>query len=302
MKMLFQKECLFHRFFLFVCALLLAGGCKKKEELTPEGYQINKPEVVRLGKMLNEISGLCYNRENGDLLAISDSKEQVFELDLQQTKLKDYTEKIVPPDSDLEDLVKVNATLYLLMSRGVIVEIPERARDTVGIKTYALNLSGQNDFETLYYDPTVDGLIMMCKTCAHEKGAGVRTAYRFDLKTKTFDSTEFYTISRDDVKAAAKDPDAKFEPSAAAINPLDRRLYILSSAGNLLVVADTRGKVSEAYALNKDRFPQAEGIAFAPNGTMFISNEKKYSRATLLIFPYQQTDEKKEKKKSEKKK
>lgn len=293
MKMLFQKECLPSRFFVFVCALLLAAGCKKKEELSPEGYRINQPEVLQLGKVLNEISGLCFNREEGDLLAISDSKEQVFELDLRTTKLKDYTEKIVPTDSDLEDIVKVNAKLYLLMSRGVIVEIPEKARDTAGMKTYALNLGGTNDFETLYYDPTVEGLVMMCKNCENEKGTGSRTAYRFDLKTKTFDSTVFYTISRDDVKAAAKDPNAKFEPSAAAIHPMNKRLYILSSAGNLLVVTDTRGKVSEAYTLDKDRFPQAEGIAFAPNGTMFISNEKKFEKATLLVFPYQQTTEKK---------
>ena len=296
MKKLFQKECLPTPFFVFVCALLFTSGCKSKEELSPEGYQINKPEVIQLGKVLNEISGICYNRENGDLLAISDSKEQVFELDVRNSKLKDYTEKIVPPDSDLEDVVKINATLYLLMSRGEIVEIPEKAKDTVGMKSYALNLGGQNDFETLYYDPTVDGLIMMCKNCASEKGTGMRTAYRFDLKTKRFDSTAFYTISREDVKAAAKDPDAKFEPSAAAVHPINKRLYILSSAGNLLVVADTRGKVSQAFVLDKDRYPQAEGIAFAPNGTMFITNEKKFDKATLMVFPYQQTNAKEKKK------
>lgn len=297
--MLVQKRRPATRFCICVCAFLLVSGCKRKEELTPDGYHLNKPEVVQLGKTLNEISGICFNKEEGDLLAISDSKEQVFELDLKKNKLKDYTEKIVDPDSDLEDVVKVNANLYLLKSKGEIVEVPEKAKDTAGMKTYSLNLGGQNDFETLYYDPTVDALVLLCKNCANEKGTGARTAYRFDLKTKTFDSTEFYTISKDDVKAVVKDPGAKFEPSAAAIHPINKRLYILSSAGNLLVVADTRGKVSEAYDLDKDRFPQAEGIAFAPNGTMFITNEKKFDKPTLLIFPYQQKDDKKT---SEKKK
>ena len=83
-----------------------------------------------------------------------------------------------------------------------------------------------------------------------------------------------------------KTNDATFKPSAAAIHPIDKRLYILSSAGQLLVITDNMGKVLEAYNLNPDRNPQAEGIAFSPEGTLFISNEGKYGKATLQIFPY----------------
>ena len=83
-----------------------------------------------------------------------------------------------------------------------------------------------------------------------------------------------------------KDDDAKFDPSAAAIHPINKRLYILSSAGNLLVIADTSGKIIEAYNLNPDQFPQAEGIAFAPNGDMFIRMKENLEHHTLLQFKY----------------
>lgn len=271
---------------LIVCALTLQTGCKGQGYGNPEGYDLNRPQEMQLGKVLNEISGLDYIEEDSTLLAISDSKEKIFQIRLKNKKLKDLTDKVVPPDSDLEDLVKIGDTVYLLSSWGEIKAVPVGAKDSTGIKAYDLGLDGQNDFETLYYDPTARGLVIICKSCAHEKGQGIRTAFRFDLKTKKFDSTAFFTISKRAVEDILKDKDAKVDPSAAAINPHDKRLYILSSAGNLLIVTDTRGKVIEAYKLNPDKFPQAEGIAFAPNGDMYISNEGKYGKPTLLFFPY----------------
>lgn len=293
--MLFQKECLATCVYVFVCALLFGAGCKRNERASPEGYQFDKPQVIPLGKALNEISGICFNRENGSLLAISDSKQHVFELDLKKTKLKDYTGDVVPPDSDVEDIAKVETTntLYLLESKGAIVEVPDKAKDTTGVKTYPLNLGGSNNFETLYHDPSRNELVMLCKTCENEASTGEKKAYRFNLRTKTFDSTAAFTISLDNLRVMIHNSFAKFNPSAAAIHPFDKRLYILSSVGSLLVVADTSGEIIEAYELDKDLFPKAEGIAFANNGDMFISNEAKFGRATLLRFVYQPSEKKK---------
>jgi hypothetical protein len=52
------------------------------------------------------------------------------------------------------------------------------------------------------------------------------------------------------------------------------------------VIADRKGKVLNAFKLNPDTFQQAEGIAFAPDGDMYISNEGKLGKPTLLYFPY----------------
>lgn len=291
-KMLFQKQCLPLTPMVLFAALLLMQGCKNKGSASPQNYEIDKPQRMELGKALNEISGISYNQNDSSLLAISDSKERVFDLNIKTKKLKDYTEKIVEPNSDLEDIVKIDTAIFLLMSKGVLVEVPDKGPDTTGIKMYDLGLSGSNDFETLYYDASANGLVLLCKTCSREKGTGVRTAFRFDLRTRTFDSSALFTISRGEIKNLLKNADAKFEPSAAAIHPLNKRLYILSSAGHLLVITDTRGQVSEAYDLNPDLFPQAEGIAFAPNGDMYISNEGKYGKATLLLFRYRQNGKK----------
>lgn len=291
-KLFFQKQCPL----LFLLTMLLAttAGCKRKALLSPENYRLDQPQKSLLGKALNEISGICF-AQRSTLLAVSDSKEKIFEIHLASRKLKDHTGKIVESNADLEDVVQVDSSIYVLESKGVIKEIRDGAPDSVAPKTYTLSLDGKNDFETLYYDPSVNSLVMLCKTCAAEKGTGVRTAYRFDLATKSFDDAPFFTIDKGDVRKLLKNSNAKFDPSAAAIHPVNKRLYILSSAGNLLVITDNRGAVMEAYDLNPDDFPQAEGIAFAPNGDMYISNEGKYGSPTLLLFPYQQTENKKDK-------
>jgi uncharacterized protein YjiK len=283
MKQLIQTKCPIRLWMVLVCAITLSPGCKQQSYISPDGYDINKPQKENLGKVLNEISGICFNNDDNSLLAISDSKAKVFQINIDKQKLKDYTDKVVGPDTDLEDVVKLDSALYLLSSKGVIYEVAAK-KDTV--RRYTFPSGDQNDFETIYYDASVNGLIIICKKCPVDKGRDMRSAYRFDLTKKQFDSSAFFTFSTAEVKTLLKDDNAKFDPSAAAIHPINKRLYVLSSAGTLLVVADTRGKIIEAYELNPEQFPQAEGIAFAPNGDMFISNEGKYAAPTLQKFKY----------------
>lgn len=291
--MLFQKKCLPVLFLFFVCTLLFVAGCKQKGSSPPD-YDLGSPETTLLGSTLNEISGINYiSAEDSTLLGIVDGQRKVFMLNMRTAKLSDYTVDVVPANSDPEDIVKKDSSVFVLLSKGIIYEVPDAAKDTVGIKIYDLGLEGKNDFETMYFDSSENALIIMCKTCAHEKSEGFRTAYRFDLATRTFDSTEFFTIDKSEVRKLVNDANAKFDPSGAAIHPANKRLYILSSAGNLLVITTVKGEVLEAYNLNPDVFPQSEGIAFAPNGDMFISNEKKHGEPTLLRFPYKPQKSKK---------
>ena len=262
MNQLIQTKCPIRWVPALVCAITLLTGCKQQSYTSPEGYDINKPQKENLGKVLNEISGICFNDDDNSLLAISDSKEKVFQINIDKQKLKDYTNKVVPSNSDIEDVAKVDSAVYMLSSKGIIYELSSKKNDTAKIKAYSFGSNDQNDFETIYYDPSINSLVMVCKKCPVDKGKDLRSAYRFDLATKQFD------------------------PSAAAIHPINKRLYVLSSAGNLLVIADTRGKIIEGYELNPDQFPQAEGIAFSPNGDMFIVNEGKFGAPTLQQFKY----------------
>lgn len=279
-------RCPYCRVVLLVCAVTLLQACNTENFKSPPGYDFARSDERELGKTLNEISGVWYNSDDSSLLCVSDSKRRIIAIDLKEGKLKDHTGNVVPSGQDLEDITRVDSFLYLLSSKGLIYEVPVGAKDSSSVRSYPFRLDEKNDFETLYHDPSVNGLIMLCKECSGDDGQKRRSAFRFDLATKTFDTTAFYIIPTGDVKSLMRNDDAKFDPSAARIHPINNKLYILSSAGNLIVIADTRGKVLEAYALNPDKHPQAEGIAFAPNGDMYISNEGKYGKATLQIIPF----------------
>lgn len=268
---------------VLVSVSIVGISCKQKSHGSPEGYDFNKAQRREFKKVLNEISGLYFDRDSQSLFAISDSKNNIFQIDLKAQKLKDYTVNFAK-QGDFEDLVKIGKTVYVLVSDGTIMAV-NKGKDSAETISYPFR-KGKNDFESLYHDPAVNGLVILCKSCEHEKGKGTRSAFRFDLESLRFDSLPLYAINIDSVKALVKNNDASFKPSAAAINPKDSLVYILASSGKLLIITDRRGKVLQGYNLNPDKNPQAEGIAFSPNGTMFVSNEGKYGKATLQVFHY----------------
>ncbi|MDB5252376.1 MAG: hypothetical protein JWP27_1545 [Flaviaesturariibacter sp.] len=268
-----------------VCAVALFGSACQLlwNPGSPRDYLMRRPQKMILEKKLNEISGIFYLASENKLLAIADDKKKIYALTL-DGKVSDYYDPELP-SADFEDVVKVDSTVYTLISNGTVVAIQPSDSGLVST-SYPFWSTDKNDFETLYYDSTAKGLVILCKSCAFEKGKHQRTAFRFDPKTRTFDRTPLFTISSQSVRDVLKDGKVEFNPSALAIHPFEKRLYILASSGNLLVITDLRGKVQEAYRLNPTLYPQPEGIAFATNGDMYVSNEAKLGKPTLLRIPY----------------
>ena len=269
--------------FTFFLSVFSTGCQFIDDQKSPPGYQLNRPAKEILKKKLAEISGIFYVPEEKTILAIADDEGMVFAMDSLGKNIFDYLPKPFAETQDYEDIVKLDSIIFVLVSDGTILQINKNAEI---ISRAKVPLSGKNDFESIYYEPSSNGIIILCKKCALEKNKKARTAFRFDIGTNKFDSGSYYTISTQAVNDILKDGEAEFSPSAAAIHPLQKKLYILSSAGNLLVITDLKGKVERAFRINPDLFPQAEGIAFTPRGDMYISNEAKLGKPSLLTFRY----------------
>ncbi len=89
MALFFQTRCPAFALLFFVCASALSTACVQKSHGSPEGYDLRTPQKRQLGKVLNEISGLSFNKNGNSLLVISDSKRKVFSIDLRTQKLRD---------------------------------------------------------------------------------------------------------------------------------------------------------------------------------------------------------------------
>lgn len=268
--------------FLITCIFL--GGCEMLwRPNSPHGYMMRRPHKIILDKKLAEISGIYYLNKEKKLIAIADDKKKIYSLTT-DGKEGDYFDPELP-SADFEDVVRVDSTIYTLISDGTVIATHKTDSGLI-TANYPFPSTEKNDFETLYYEPEAKGLIILCKSCEAEKGKNERTAFRFDIATKEFDTKPYYVISSKAVKDILKDGKVEFKPSAAAIHPIENNLYILSSAGQLLVVTDRKGVVQGAYRLNPNFYPQAEGIAFAENGDMYISNEAKLGKPTLLKLAY----------------
>jgi len=256
----------------------------EKVLLGKAGYNFTKPDdKMKLGKQLHEISGMAYIPKKNVILAENDEKGDIFMVDF-ANKVDNIGKVKFGGKGDYEDIVHTDTAEYMLVSTGSVIKVNSKD-STVATQQFDLVTDGTNEFEAMYLDADGKTIILLCKQCAHEKDK-VRGAYRFDPATQSFSAEQVYSIDIASIRTILNDEEAEFKPSAAAINPVTGKLFIVASVGKLLVIADVKGKVEQVFKLDPVMYNQPEGMTFAPNGDLYISNEGGDGIATILKFNY----------------
>jgi len=272
-----------------IISFVLLFGCKPKKFIYKSPPHYNFSEVLTLPKLdlkIKEISGVVWDNHKDEFIAHNDEKGTIFYLDKTTAEIKKEFH-FSPTKGDYEDIAMAKGDVYVLRSDGMLYRIVTDST-TGSQKSFDLGkieLPGPVDFETLYYDQDRNALIMMCKNCASDDKKVV-SAYAYYPDSIGFVTKPVFSIDVAQVQKLSPRPTSRFQPSAARIHPVLKKIFILSSASNQLVITDTDGNVEGVYMLAKKLFPQAEGLTFKTNGEMFISNEAISSRASLLKFNY----------------
>jgi uncharacterized protein YjiK len=265
-------------FFLSLLSVIsCSAGHKKKKETNVSGitfYDLAHPvKQVNLPPELNEISGIIYSQKEQALYAIEDEDGLLFKISL-QGNAKPVSWRF-GKEGDYEDLCFHDNRFYVLKSNGKITSFELQGNEVKDIQEFKLEEKGNKEFESLYFDPGKNKLIMVCKDCEGEKKSQL-SGWSLDPASGKFEPVNYPESS---------DAKLHFKPSAVAIRPETKELYILASVEKLLLVADPSGKIKNSYNLDPTLFKQPEGLTFLPSGQMIVSNESaNQGSATLLIY------------------
>jgi len=278
-----------------VLLILLVAGCRQKKRLikSPPHYSFKESQAYKLDLKLKEISGLVWDREKEQFLAHYDESGSLFVLDKASLQIMSPSPYKFGSKGDYEDIALYNGTPYLLISNGTVIKVNRDSTGAVvsGEKVGQIGITGTNDFETMYADTARKALVIVCKNCVMDDKAQV-SAFAFYPDSIGFVNEPVYRMDAAKIKEIAvkegHHKTSKFQPSAASIHPVLKKLYIISSASSQLVVADLNGNPEEVYELGEKLFPQPEGLTFKNDGTMYISNEGVTARGTILRFVYKQ--------------
>lgn len=263
-------------------------------------YDFNSPDqTFALAKSLREISGLSYT-ENGQILAVNDELGIIYTLSpnsgeiLQKEKFRSK--------GDYEGIEKIKDVIYVLKSNGTLYSrFPNGSKDPPSINT---PLKAVNDVEGLGYDPKKNELLLACKgkcLSPSDQSKGYKSIYAFDLQSQTLKesprfsiqtTTLFNHLPKGQIDAISsqkeinriKNRTRNFAPSGIAVHPITNDVFVLSSAGKAIAQCNTEGEVITLHLLNHKSYIQPEGICFATDGTLFVSNEGKKGRANLMVF------------------
>ena len=282
--------------FLITHFIVLASYNKEND------YTLATPDkTFVLPNILIEISGLTNNGETS-IACVQDEKGIIFIYNLTENKIdKEINFNIA---GDYEGIARVNKTIYILKSDGVIYEVIDFDSELPKVKSYTTGILAKNN-EGLCYDKVKNRLLIACKGKIENGDKNKRMIYSFDLKTKILHKKPVFTFDINQIKRFAiknnitlptktkkkegtTELKLKFKTSAIAIHPITKELYLLSAADGLLLIFKQNGTIKTIKKLDSALFSKSEGITFLRNGDMLISNEGESKKVTLLLFRYKE--------------
>ncbi len=268
-------------------------------------YKLNRPDqTFELDDELEEISALSMSPDEGYLLAVQDEDAEVYVLDKQYGEI---VEKIdFGKDGDYEGLEVIGEDVFVLRSDGKLYAFKGILDDNPSVIEFFTPLDESYNLEGLGFDSQQGVLLLACKAKAGDGAAyeGKRAIYSFNPNTGKLSDEPAYLISLKAIQEFLEISPAlrqyeklveffqpnqsefTFNPSAVAVHPITRHIYVTSAVRSLLLVLDYEGNILHLERMDEDLLPQPEGITFESDGTLYLSTEGKGGEGRIYRFRY----------------
>lgn len=238
-----------------------------------------------LPRELREISGLTLTKD-GRLLAQTDEVGKVWEIDYRRGILvKRFALGTGGVHGDFEGITTANGNvIYLFTSRGKLYEFHEGANHAdVGFQTYDTGLRDACEFEGVAFDPTINSLLLACKTVHDSTVHNSIVIYRWRLNGDTASRLSRLIVPIADVIG---DNDWKsFRPSDITIDPFNGNYVLIASKEHGLIEITPSGAPVFARPLPPDHI-QAEGIAITKDSLLIISDEGGADLGMITLYKW----------------
>ena len=264
-------------------------------------YRFDHPPAwhVELSRELDEISGLAFSPD-GRLFAHGDERGTIWQLDPPTGRIlkrfalafgpamQPYMGKRPKPDvvtGDFEDIQTVGERFFLLSSNGLLVEFREgRDGERVPYRAFDTGLSRSCELEGLSYDASTHSLLLLCKHAYPKAWRRHVVVLGWSIDTRRLDPEPRLLVPESLV--ARVTGVGEFHGSAMALAPESGALVLVAGPQRRIIEVSPSGELVAGKALKARLHRQPEGLAFAPDRTMLISDEASGGHATLTAYAY----------------
>ncbi|KHJ36590.1 hypothetical protein PBAC_32350 [Pedobacter glucosidilyticus] len=268
---------------------------KKKAQAVKKSY-IKNFETINLDYQLKEISGITFINDSL-IAAIEDENGIVYFLDLIEKKV--VRKLIFQEPGDFEDITKVKNDLFIINSKGSLTQIVSFKDKRPEVIQHNTAFKKKNDIESVVYDEAQHQLLIAVKAKDLKGNEDKKAVYTFSLTDFKVNEEPYLNMSHQKIlaifegdrweelskaflkKLGNENLNKVFSPTAMAIHPQDKDLYILSSTNNFIVVIHQQ-EIKQVISLLGNAFTQPEGMAFNSKGELYISNEGKKLSGNIL--------------------
>jgi uncharacterized protein YjiK len=273
--MIFNKR--YIQFFYLVILLTACAADKSNALAHINGYDYAQMKETKLEHSLREISGIAYHAATNTFAAINDEKGIVYVLDANTYRVTNkYT---FGEEGDYEEIQLAGNDIYVLRSDGTIYKMQFDGKNISTVETFKY-AGAKAEYESFYVDAASNTLVLIPKQSKTGTKEKQTITYTISALNGKYVGQKEHTLNWRDLKA-----NVMIHPSAAAIHPVSKNIYVLASIEKKLLVLNASWNIIEEYELDQAYFRQPEGIAFDAKGNLYITNEGGEGSATIIQIP-----------------
>lgn len=265
---------------LGIGAALMPACTGAQTSTIPDRYDLERPQArYEMPGRLDEISGLALTPD-GRLFTHNDEEAVIYQVDLASGSVTDgFRLGETAVKGDFEGIAVVGERFFLVSSIGILFEFREAGPgESVPYRETDTGLEDICEVEGLAHHRADSALLLACKQNPDDSQVVI---HRLPLDPSRGELAPL-RIPQDRIRDAGGS--REFNPSAIVVDPRTGHLVLLAARQEQILEITAGGEVVSLYRLEKSRHPRPEGVEFAPDGALLISDEKDKESAAVTVY------------------